>query len=208
MPQSKPILLLTLLAYAVAMRLLPYGLSNCDIEYDRTIIFYPWNFSPLTAICLMSGVCFVDRRLAMLLPLGALLLSNIGIGVLSGHWDWAFPADTWWLPNVSYSAAAGMGTWLRCCKPRDLLLRGVCLGLGFEIFFFLVSNILCVYGTAPIYPRTIAGVLECYTAALPFFRNASVSTLAYVVLIFGPWGVYASMNCEHSLGELAAEPVQ
>ena len=98
MTHSRLGLLIGLLVYTVAIRLLPYVLQDCDVKLDPTILFYPWNFSPLTAVCLMSGACLADRRLSFALPLSAMLLSNIGIGLLTDRWDWAFPALTWWLP--------------------------------------------------------------------------------------------------------------
>ena len=113
MTQSKLGLLIGLLIYSIAIRLLPYVLQNCDVKLDPTILFYPWNFSPLTAVCLMSGACLADRRLSFVLPLSAMLLSNIGIGLLTGRWDWAFPEQTWWVPYACFAAAVWLGTLLR-----------------------------------------------------------------------------------------------
>ena len=208
MSQSKLTLLIGLLAYAVAMRLMPYALRNCDVQLDPSIMFYPWSFSPLTAVCLMSGACLADRRLAVILPLSAMLLSNVGIGFLTGHWEWAFPRETWWLPYASYAAAVWLGSLLRRTGSRHPLLMAVAMGLGFEVFFFAVSNFPCVYGSASIYPQTLAGLMECYAAALPFLRNASISTLAFTLLVFGPLGAFVPLECKQTLGKLVPEPTK
>ena len=208
MSQSKLTLLIGLLAYAVAMRLMPYALRNCDVHLDPTIMFYPWNFSPLTAVCLMSGACLADRRLALILPLSAMLISNVGIGLLSGHWDWAFPEGTWWLPYASYAAAVWLGSLLRRTGSRRSLRMAVAMGLGFEVFFFAVSNVPYLYGSASIYPQTLTGLMECYAAALPFLRNASISTLAFTLLVFGPLGAFAPHECKQTLGKLVPEPTK
>ena len=159
MPSSKLALLIGLLAYSVAIRLLPYVLQNCDVKLDSTILFYPWNFSPLTAVCLMSGACLANRRLSFALPLSAMLLSNIGIGLLTSRWDWAFPAETWWIPYACFAAAIWLGTLLRRRGTRHPLLMAMGMGLGFEVAFFAVSNFTWFYGSASMYPRTLAGLI-------------------------------------------------
>lgn len=188
MIHARPWLLIGLLVYTVAIRLLPYVLQNCDVKVDPTIIFYPWNFSPLTAVCLMCGATIVDRRLSFALPLTAMLISNIGIGLLTGRWEWAFPA-TWWMPYACFALAVWMGMLLRRRGQRHPLLAAVGMGLGFEVVFFAASNFIYFYGSGSLYPQTWAGLLDCYAAALPFFRNAPLGTLAFTLLLFGPLGV-------------------
>ena len=208
MTQSKLGLLIGLLAYSIAIRLLPYVLQNCDVKLDPTILFYPWNFSPLTAVCLMSGACLADRRLSFVLPLSAMLISNIGIGLLTGRWDWAFPEQTWWVPYACFAAAVWLGTLLRRRGTRHPLLTAVGMGLGFEVAFFAVSNFTWFYGSASMYPRTLAGLLECYAAAWPFFRNAPISTLAFTLLVFGPLGAVAPNEQSAATHDLAPAPAR
>jgi len=187
-PQSKLTLLLILLAYTVGMKLLPYVLRNCDVQLDPTIMFYPWSFSPLTAVCLMSGASLTDRRLAYGLPLATLLIGNIGIGLISKHWEWAFPSGTWWIPYAGYCVAIWLGSWLRRGSTRHPVVRAIGLGLAFEVFFFAISNFTWFYGSTSLYPQTFSGLIDCYIAALPFFRNAPISTVGFTVLIFGLLG--------------------
>ncbi len=208
MTSSRPGLLIGLLIYSIAIRLLPYVLQNCDVELDPEILFYPWNFSPLTAVCLMSGACLADRRLSFALPLSAMLLSNIGIGLVTGRWDWAFPAETWWVPYACFAAAVWLGTLLRRRGTRHPLLKAMGMGLGFEVAFFAVSNFTYFYGSASMYPQTLAGLLECYAAAWPFFRNASVSTLGFTLLVFGPLGAVAPSEAKVSSRELVPAPAK
>lgn len=208
MPSSKLGLLIGLLLYSIAIKLLPYVLQNCDVELDPNIRSYPWNFSPLTAVCLMSGACLADRRLSFALPLSAMLLSNIGIGLLSGRWEWAFPAETWWIPYACFAVAIWLGTLLRRRGTRHPLLMSMGMGLGFEVAFFAVSNFTYFYGSASMYPQTPAGLLECYVAALPFFRNASISTLAFTLLVFGPLGVFAPSEKKVLSHELVPSPAK
>jgi hypothetical protein len=113
MKQTRYGLLCGLLVYTIAMRWFPYILRNCDVKLDPAITYYPWSFSPLTAVCLMCGASALNLRLGLVLPLLALFISDLGIGFLSGHWEWAFPPSSWWLTYVSFSAAVLLGTVLR-----------------------------------------------------------------------------------------------
>jgi len=56
--------------------------------------------------------------------------------------------------------------------------------LGASIIFFLVSN----FGTwmsGMMYPKTGAGLIACYTAAIPFFQGTFISDLVYTTVLFG-----------------------
>lgn len=36
-----------------------------------------------------------------------------------------------------------------------------------------------------MYPKTLAGLVTCYEAAIPFFRNTAVSDMVFSVAFFG-----------------------
>lgn len=216
MTRSRLGLLIGLLVYTVAIRLLPYILQNCDVKLDPTVIWYPWSFSPLTAVCLLSGACVTDRRWALALPLGALLVSNIGIGLLSDHLEWALPVKPldggaltlqllvsghfewaifsggWWLQYFAFAGAVWLGTWLRRRGQNHRLVVAVGLGLAFEVAYFLISNLFVWLFQTTLYPHSMTGLIECFVAALPFFRWSPVSTAFFTLLVFGPLGAFAT----------------
>jgi len=55
--------------------------------------------------------------------------------------------------------------------------------LAGSISFFLVSN-FAVWAAWDMYPRTFAGLMVCYDAALPFFRRAVEGDLLYTAIMF------------------------
>ncbi|MGH7201336.1 MAG: DUF6580 family putative transport protein, partial [Planctomycetaceae bacterium] len=79
-----------LTVYAVAMRLLPYVLNRFGLSIDPATTTYPWNFSPLTALCLFGAACFAHRRWAFALPVIVMTASNLGIWALTGAADFVF----------------------------------------------------------------------------------------------------------------------
>ncbi len=204
---SKLGLLIGLLTYAVAMRWLPYVLRNCDVQIDPTILFYPWNFSPLTATCLFGGALLADRRLAFVLPLAALVVSDVGIGLLSGHADWAFPPGRW-VAYVCYAAAIALGFGLRGWSGFSRLAGALGLGLAVEIAFFLTTNLVYFYGNSSLYPQTFEGLIQCYTAALPFFRGSFVGTLGFTLLVFSPLGAFLPRDVAAPSRELIPVPAK
>ncbi len=76
----------------------------------------------------------------------------------------------------------------------------VCLGFGLRkgsragaiiartlagaLLFFIITN-LAVWALGSLYPRTYPGLVECYVAAIPFFRNSLAGDLLYTGLLFG-----------------------
>lgn len=56
--------------------------------------------------------------------------------------------------------------------------------LASSVLFFVLTN-LGVWATSGLYPRTRIGLVTCYTAALPFFRNALAGDAIYAPTLFG-----------------------
>jgi hypothetical protein len=53
-----------------------------------------------------------------------------------------------------------------------------------SLLFFVLTN-LGVWAFGHMYPKTAAGLIACYTAALPFFRNTLEGDLLYTLVLFG-----------------------
>lgn len=132
---------------------------------------HPPNFSPVAALALFGGASFAGKRAAFLVPLLGLFLSDIVLG---------FYAIT---PVVygSFALIAGLGLWLR---RRRSVSRIAIAAVASALLFFAVTN-LGVWALDNLYPKTWAGLADCYLAAIPFFRNTLASGLLYSALLFG-----------------------
>jgi hypothetical protein len=60
-----------------------------------------------------------------------------------------------------------------------------------SLIFFVVSD-FGIWLTGDMYPRTLAGLVACYTAALPFLRNQMVGDLFYTAVLFGGFALLES----------------
>jgi Family of unknown function (DUF6580) len=56
--------------------------------------------------------------------------------------------------------------------------------LASSVLFFLLTN-LGVWATSGLYPFTMVGLVACYAAALPFFRNMLAGDFLYTLALFG-----------------------
>jgi hypothetical protein len=67
---------------------------------------------------------------------------------------------------------------------RTTLLRGVAAAVIGPTSFFVVSN-YGVWAAGGMYPRTWSGLVQCYVAAIPFYRNDLISTAIVLGVALG-----------------------
>ena len=53
-----------------------------------------------------------------------------------------------------------------------------------SVSFFALSN-FAVWASWNMYPKTVAGLMTCYTAALPFFRRGFEGDMLFTAVMFG-----------------------
>jgi hypothetical protein len=79
-----------------------------------------------------------------------------------------------------YAAVLALGTRLRThLKPVWLLASA----LASSVLFYVASN-FAVWAVWNMYAKTFAGLIACYTLALPFFERAVAGDLFYTALFF------------------------
>lgn len=135
------------------------------------LVPHPWNVTPVMAMALFGGASLDDRRLAFLIPLGAMLVSDLVLGFHST------------MPFVygALVATVLIGGWLRH-HMRPVTVMGS--ALAGSILFFLVTN-FGSWLTHDMYPLTAEGLWAAYVAGIPFFRNMVVGDLVFAALLFG-----------------------
>jgi hypothetical protein len=84
-------------------------------------------------------------------------------------------------------------------KPLNVFGAGLGTGIG----FFLTSN-FAVWAFGNIaYAKNLAGLLECYTKALPFFRNGIISDVLFSLVFFGIGALVAQTQHEEAVSKSA-----
>lgn len=123
---------------------------------------HPPNFAPITSIALFTGFHFVNKRLALFIPLICMFLTDLILGVHS-----LMP-----IIYLSFVLISMIGL-----KAKSLSLGTV---LSASSLFFIVSNLGVWYF---YYPLTLAGLSSCFILAIPFFINALMGDLFYTSVL-------------------------
>jgi hypothetical protein len=148
--------LLTAILAAAALRLVPH----------------PPNFTPIGAMALFSGA-YLGRRgaVALVVPLGALFLSDLVLGFYRG------------MPTVYFSVALIVIIgWVALRRVSPIRVGGA--AVASSVLFFVLTN-FGMWLSSGFYPRTLAGLEACYIAAIPFFQNTVAGDLFYAAVLFG-----------------------
>ncbi len=138
--------------------------------FMRLIPHWP-NFTPIAAMALFGGAYFSKRYLAFIIPLSAMLLSDLILGFHS----------TMIAVYLSFALMVAIGILLsNRVKIGSVLLATA----GSSVLFFLITNFAVWVGN-PFYPQNMAGLAECYAAGLPFLNNGILGDLFYNAVFFG-----------------------
>ena len=139
------------------------------------------NFSAIGAVAIF-GACYFKGLNKWIIPLTILWISDIILNNVfySQYYDGFQVFGSFWV--YSSFIIAGFLAYKMMSKPSwgKLLLTGVTAG----VVFYIISN-FGVWMTGSLYPKTIAGLIACYEAGLPFFRNTILGNVFYSFVLFG-----------------------
>lgn len=140
------------------------------------------NFSPVFGALLFGGA-HLKRRDAIWYPLALLAVSDVILTTLVYRMSLGWGQSIIWL---GFAVVALIGYGLR---NRESVARIGVAAVAGPTAFFLISNFGVWLGWR-MYPATWDGLVTCYVAAVPFYRNSQVATVVYVALFFGAHEIY------------------
>jgi hypothetical protein len=143
----------------------------------RLTVSHPYNFIPIFSCLLFFGAMRPWREF----PMAFLSLVGVDMFLTTHRYGYFVTADhavTW----AWYLAMLLVGAGL--LRSTLSLPRAAGATLGASVSFFIVSN-FAVWAVWGMYPKTWSGLVACYVAALPFFRNSVVSETACALAVFG-----------------------
>jgi len=140
------------------------------------------NFSPVFAALLFGGA-HLKRRDAIWYPVALLAASDVVLTALVYRMRLGWGQSITWL---GFTVVALIGHWLR--KRESVGRVGFAAWAG-PTAFFLISNFGVWLGWH-MYPATWGGLVTCYVAALPFYRNSLLASVVYTALLFGANAIY------------------
>lgn len=153
-------------------------------------------FSPIIAIALFSGMIVKEKSKSFLLPLLALVISDVLIQIVYQMGLFPFAGlYKYQLLNYSILLLATLIGWMLQAKSYSRIIAGAIAG---PTLFFLVSN-FSVWAQHFGYqrPMTFEGLMLCFEDGLPFYKNALIATLIYLPVLMVIYNLIVKRN--HSL---------
>lgn len=139
-------------------------------------------FSPVIAIALFAGFIIRKKDMSFMLPLLALFISDALIHVLylTGNFEYAGFYGGQWKNYLLILSATLIGWLLKGTRTGGLVAGGFLA----PTFYFLASNYMVWQATTEaVYPKTFNGLITCYEAGLPFYKNSLAAMLVFLPVI-------------------------
>ncbi|MFN0195250.1 MAG: DUF6580 family putative transport protein [Planctomycetaceae bacterium] len=175
--------------------LIPAGLRLMDLQ---------WNFASIGALSIFCGLYIKQRSLALAIPLAAMVISDIGLGLVHDKLDFyttdpvrpivyasyvlsiclGFSVRRYWQQTSTPQAEGGSlhetpskVQWQRYIPVAGATLAG-------SLLFFVTTN-FGVWLLEDMYPQTWEGLVSCYVGAIPFYRTTFASDLVFTLILVG-----------------------
>ena len=156
------------------------------LGFAARLLPHPANFAPIGAIALFGGL-YLLKRWAIVLPILAMFVSDIFIGFYS--WQIMLAVYT------SFVLMGMIGLLVKNNKSVANVVGGTILGSA--LFFLITNGAVWQFGT--MYTHNLAGLLQSYFMALPFFKNSLLGDLFYVGVMIGGFEVYQLLIAKKQL---------
>lgn len=143
------------------------------------------NFAPIAALSLFAGYYFRSFVLAICVPLTVLAVKDSVIGT----YDWRLMTLVYGtlLAPVALRGILRSRFVIDGARPSlTAYAFGGLVGCSLlsSVAFFVITNFGC-WAMTSHYESTWTGLVECYVAAIPFFRNTLAGDLFFSTATFG-----------------------
>lgn len=150
----------TLIVFAAISRLLPHI----------------YNFTPVAAMALFGGAYFINKRMAVIIPLAVMMISDVALELMFG---WGFH-NTMIYVYVAFVLTSLIGMLV----GRNVSVLSVAGGsLASSVLFFIITNF--GYWAGIGFEGGILGLNAAYIGGLPFFAPTLLGDLFYNAILFG-----------------------
>jgi hypothetical protein len=149
---------------------------------------HPPNFAPIAAMALFGAMRFQRAWSALLFPVLAMLVSDVVIEVayrMGYSQSWGMHQGMWVI-YLLMMMVGGLGLLFKDHRTKPGTIIG--LSLTSSVMFFTLSN-LAVWFSSTMYEKSLAGLMACYSAAIPFFQWTVLGDLTYCGILFGSWAL-------------------
>ena len=153
------------------------------------LVPHSWNLSPSYGAELFAGARLrAWQAFALALSTRAVVDVIIFCTPFRGQEDssWYYLTIMPWV-YLSIALNVCLGRFVR---NTEVAWKLGALTLVASLQFFVVTNFGSWLGS-PLYPKTVAGLIECFVAAIPWFTPSLISYIVFVPVLFG---AYAALS--------------
>ena len=140
-------------------------------------------------MAIFSGAVISDKKLAFLLPVLSMFLSDLLFQALhsAGMYPMAGFYEGQWLNYLLFAGLVLIGFAIR----RITVLNVFLASLAAPTVYFIMSNTITWFGPGGTRglgrPKTFAGWNQAMADGLPFYPNSVYATLVFSTVLFGSW---------------------
>jgi hypothetical protein len=167
----------------------------------RIIPNRPTGFAPQIAMALFAGSIIKDKKYSFLLPLLSMFISDALYEVLyiNGLTQIAGFYSGQYINYILFVGITVIGFFIKKTSISHII-GGSLVG---TTLYFLASNFLVWSSGTGInnlpYAKSWAGIIECYTVALPFYLNSIYATVLFCTILFGAYALITKQSAKQSI---------
>lgn len=143
--------------------------------FSRLLPHIP-NFTPIAAMALFGGVYFSDKRMAFIIPLIAMLLSDVALELTTG---WGFH-NTLIYVYASFILTSAIGLYVRKNANTQTIIGASVLS---SLLFFIITNFGVWAANGSI--GGAAGLGTTYILGVPFLAPTLLGDIFFNAILFG-----------------------
>ena len=150
--------------------------------------FFPPNFTPVAAVGLFAGFMFSSTVAALMVPLVALILSNLFLDSYSSLGMALTVYGCFLLAPLLGRALRRRPTWLAAC---------VCAAVPSIVFFLVINLAQWIEDSQHVsrmYAASWHGLAACYAAGIPFFRWMIEGDFVFTAALFGAFALITALR--------------
>lgn len=153
---------------------------------------HPPNFTPIGSMALFGAAYFTKKYWAFIIPIASLFISDLLLNniVYAKMFPEYYNGFVWFTQGAEWIYGAFiLITLLGFRSLQKVNIKNIVLSsLSASGIFFLLTNLGVWFGSG-MYPKTIAGLIACFTAAVPFFMNTIAGDLFFAGVLFGAYAL-------------------
>ena len=155
----------------------------------RIIPGRPYGFAPQWAMAVFAGAVIRDKKWAFIIPILSMFVSDLlyqalylgGMSPIAGFYEGQ------WQNYILFTLLVFVGF---AVKKLNLIQIGAA-SLAAPTIYFLISNFLVWSSNGVVRgldrPKTLNGLLLCYTDGIPFYKMSMLATLVFSAIFFGTY---------------------